>query len=113
MMKRPSPLDDLWGSTLETCSFDLASQRLSLGIRIIDSSAPAGLRQVDFLRVTELHFSNSIPSPWEYAEVTEIRARMVGKQISAVLTLWSEDAQLRVVCEQLLLDGEGLTVGAG
>jgi hypothetical protein len=57
--------------------------------------------------VSELRFTNSIPDPWTYAEVTEVHASQKAAGKWAVeLLLWSNDCELVVTCD-------GLTVKVG
>jgi len=73
-----------------------------------DTSSGDAVHTSEFVEVGDPHFKSSIPSPWEHAEVAEIRSGTLGERIVAVLILWSEQAELRVVCKRLLLDGRPL-----
>ena len=50
--------------------------------------------------VSDLRFTNSIPDPWAYAEVTEVHAsESVEGKWKIELVLWSEDCELLCTCE--------------
>jgi hypothetical protein len=105
-MNFPHPL---WGATLDKVSIDLLRQTVVLNLHVNDSTAsPATSRHALELRdVTDFHWFNSIPGPWDYAEVTEIRIYSTDSGESRVeIMLWSEDAGLSITAGTVFLDGE-------
>jgi hypothetical protein len=65
-------LDGLWGSILNEVRLDPVEFAAHLRVRVAHEGATTAhnLKLVG----SEFHISNSIPLPWTYAEVTEIRA---------------------------------------
>ncbi len=107
-----SRLDSLWGSILDDLSFDVVQHVVTLVLRV--SSASGETRhQLEVRGLTELRFFSAIPTPWRYAEVTEIHASKVGDgQVKLEMVLWSEDASLSISGDALSLDGEPLDAAA-
>jgi hypothetical protein len=93
--------DALWGGQLKAVAFDPVVHRLALQIEVIDR----GLRPAYDLEcsgVMELRFTNAIPEPWSYAEVTEVHTSQTaaGKCMVEVV-LWSEDCVLVCTCDSV------------
>jgi len=99
-------LDALWGSILDEVSIDVVQQTASLAIRVPSASGPDTHHRLEFLGLTDVRFHNEIPSPWEYAELTEIRSRRTPEgRLMAELLLWSEEATLVFEADTAVLDG--------
>lgn len=105
MTKAIDSLDRLWASTVDRCYLDLATQRLRFDLTLVDSVTGSASHVLEFTEVSDMRFVNSIPSPWNYAEATEIRATVSNDEVVATMIFWSEDAQLRVTCKSVQLDG--------
>lgn len=95
--------DALWGGQLKAVGFDPVVHRLTLQVSIVDGGAEATYDLV-CSGVSDLRFTNSIPAPWSYAEVTEIHTSKTtaGKWVVEVI-LWSEDCELACSCDALTL----------
>ena len=96
--------DALWGGQLMAFGFDPVTHCLTLQIDVLDR----GARTNNYLvcsGVSEFRFTNSIPDPWTYAEVTEAHTSQTpaGKW-TVELLLWSEDCELVVTCDALTMD---------
>jgi len=103
---KPSQLDALWGAMLDRADLDVVRQVLVLTIRVT-SSAGNTVHTLECSGLLELRFFNSIPSPWEYAEVTEIHASATPSGAHQIdIVLWSEEAGLVVIAETIRLDGD-------
>ena len=101
-------LDPLWGAILDAVSFDVASQTVTLDLRV-----PKGDQETTHTLVAhgvhELRFTNTIPGPWTYAELTEIHAEALandGLMITAMI--WSEESRLVIVADAITLNGVDL-----
>lgn len=98
-------LDGLWGGILDRLSVDITHQSLGLDIRVVHGGSEETHR-LDLHGVSDLRFSNSIPSPWDYAELTEIHAGpLPGGRIHLEMIFWSEDARLAVDADTATIDG--------
>lgn len=110
---RVPKIDELWGGSVVRLSVELATQLVDIRVHVIDS----GVETHHDLRLTgmrEFRFTNSIPGPWNYVELTELHASFDAQadawRIEALL--WSEEATLTVVCAEVRLDGVRLTDAA-
>lgn len=91
-------IEELWGGQLSALTFDPVTHRLLLEVTVLDAGTTS-VFDVAFRGVTNLRFSNAIPLPWAYAEVTEVHASRVSTGAWTVeIVLWSEDAELVVEC---------------
>ncbi|MFT3887733.1 MAG: hypothetical protein QM713_06175 [Arachnia sp.] len=90
--------DALWGGQLASVRFEPVAHRLVLQIDVVDGDVTTSYDLV-CSGVSGLHFTNSIPEPWTYAEVTEVHARQAtAGQWTVELILWSEDCKLVCTC---------------
>lgn len=98
--------DALWGGNLKRCAFDPVSHECVLEITVEEHS---GITTHVLLcaDVTELRFFSDIPSPWNYAEVTEVEAAFdeITRCWRMEFMLWSEGAGLVLRCAEISLDG--------
>lgn len=104
-----SLLVHMWGTTLERVDFDLQQISVTLAMRGVSHEDPDTIHPLDFLNVSDLHFFNSIPTPWNYAEVTELyqdTSCTDGYRIEIIL--WDEAAEMIITAESVLFDGEPL-----
>jgi hypothetical protein len=77
-------------------------------LHVIDSSLTPEWQDhtLELRDVSELRWHNSIPGPWNYAEVTEVHVRPADNDSRNVsIMLWSEDAGLSMTAKSILLDG--------
>ncbi|WP_291377547.1 hypothetical protein [Demequina sp.] len=60
--------------------------------------------------MTDFHFVNSIPGPWEYVELTELHFERDPSSDSwtFALLLWSDDSSMTGRCVAVTLDGADL-----
>jgi hypothetical protein len=102
-MRPPHPL---WGSILDSVALDLLQSGVRFELHRIDStSEPACSRHtLKCLSVSDFQFRNAIPSPWNYAEITEIHARKISDKVSLNIMLWSEESEIAVISSQVLFD---------
>lgn len=98
--------DALWGGSLTGFDFDPVSHDCVLEITVEEQS---GITTHVLLcaAVAELRFYSNIPSPWSYAEVTEVEAAFdeIMRCWRMEFMLWSEGAGLVLRCAQISLDG--------
>ena len=91
--------DDLWGGRLTRLVFDPVTHvcDMSVVITLQDGDHYYSLRCDS---VSELRFLNSIPEPWDYAEVTEVyvTSNPATDEKLVEITLWSEDSCLALRC---------------
>ena len=100
------PLDFLWGATLEQVDLDIASQRLTIKCRVEDNGRVTR-HELRFKEISEFRFSNSIPGPWNYAELTEIHAaKSAAGTVRTEMIIWSESAELVIVATSVEIDGK-------
>ena len=103
-------LDQLWGAIIDQFDVDLGSQTVVLVGRVTDGP-DAVTHRLELREVSELRFRNSIPGPWDYAEITEVHlARSASGGISIELVLWSNDAGISVSAGSAIFDGSLLEV---
>jgi hypothetical protein len=103
-------LDQLWGAVLDQFDVDLISQTVVL-IGRVTTGSDAVIHRLELRDVSELRFRNSIPGPWDYAEITEAHlARSGTGGISIDLVLWSDDAGISVNAGSAIFDGSLLEV---
>lgn len=99
-----STTDKLWGGRLEAVAFDPVTHRLTLEVHVLESGVTS-VYELACLRVSALRFDNSIPLPWDYAEVTEVHAsRAASGDWVVELMLWSEDAGLTCTCKEFAVE---------
>jgi len=93
--------DALWGGHLKAVDFDPVVHRLTLQIDVIES----GMRTSYDLAcsgVSAMRFTNAIPDPWSYAEVTEIHtSHTIDEKWMVEVVLWSEACELVCTCDAL------------
>ena len=100
------PLDFLWGASLEQVDLDIASQRLTIKCRVEDNGRVTH-HELRFKEISELRFFNSIPGPWNYAELTEIHAtKSAAGTVRTEMIIWSESAELVIVATSVEIDGK-------
>jgi hypothetical protein len=103
-------LDDMWGGILDRISIDLVRQIVVMDVRV-PSSMGEETHKLSLKEVSDLRFRNSIPGPWDYVELTEIRAlALPGDRILISALLWSEDASIAVEAKSAEVDGGPLDV---
>ena len=86
--------DVLWGGRLTALAFDPAIHMLTLNVEVLDGGTETSYEMV-CAGVSELRFSNSIPEPWSYAEVTEIHLNeTTSGRCTVEVLLWSEASEL-------------------
>jgi hypothetical protein len=99
----------MWGAVLDGIKFDVVAQSLVITFQVTDHSRVSHHR-LDFEELSELRFSNAIPGPWNYAELTEFHVdRAASGTIQVEIVLWSEDARLVASARSVELDGEPVT----
>lgn len=105
-------LDSLWGGTVTHIDFDVVTQTLELGIRVLDGGAIVN-HTIECRQINDLHFFNQIPEPWSYAEVTEVAAAydQVHLTWKIELMLWSEGAGMAVIARKIQVDSVPLKPG--
>jgi hypothetical protein len=89
--------DDLWGGQLIRVSFDPKTHACDLRVKTIQEGVST-VYDIVCRGVSDLRFHNAIPTPWNYAEVTEAHLGTdshTGRH-RLELVLWSEDADLVV-----------------
>lgn len=102
-----STTDRLCGGQLKAVTFDPVGHRLALHIDVLDSGVTTGY-DLTCNGVSALRFDNSIPLPWTYAEVTEVRASQTATGDWLLeLVLWSEDAELTCTCQEFAVEERG------
>ncbi|MBO9521874.1 MAG: hypothetical protein J7518_10080 [Nocardioidaceae bacterium] len=91
--------DDLWGGRLTELVFNPQSHTCELSITAVDGGKVTDYR-VTCTSVTDLHFRNSIPGLWTFADVTEVHEELMDEGGSRRLDimLWSEEAGISIVC---------------
>ena len=98
--------DALWGAILDRVDLDVTRQVLILMVRTGGFSGDT-VHTLDCSGLREFRFSNAILGPWEYAEITEIRASITSSGAQKIeIVLWSEDAGLEIHAETITLNGE-------
>lgn len=99
-------LNALWGAILDRVDLDVVNHVLVLAIRISSSSGNS-VHTLECSGLLELRFFSAIPSPWAYAEITEIHAHGTPSGAQQIeIVLWSEKAGLVIIAETITLDGE-------
>ena len=96
----------LWAAILDSLEVDLLDQSVTVRAHV---EGPSPSKHV--LRITDvrsLHFTNSIPGPWNYAEITECRVNTAGEGVKAELILWADECRLEVLGFQATFDGVGV-----
>jgi hypothetical protein len=99
----------LWGTALESIEFDIEQLSITAVIKRLANGEETSHR-LEFRDVADWHFFNSIPTPWTYAELTEVyenTSHADGRHIE--LTLWDEAAQIIVQAKSVILDGQPLS----
>ena len=106
-------LDALWGATLDGLDIDIVAHTVEMRLVALTESVETRHRLI-FDSVTEFRFHNSIPDPWNHAEVTEVHAvRLSNARIRMEMVLWSEDAGLALEAGSVAMDGQALTIARG
>lgn len=100
----------MWGTTLTRVDFDLQQISITLVIwRKESRQTPETIHRLEFRNVSDWRFFNSIPTPWNYAELTEFHEDTSYEQgYRVVIVLWDEAAQMTITAESVLLDGQPL-----
>lgn len=96
----------LWGGILKSFAFNPVDHECVLEISVVEHSGTT-THMMLCAGVTELRFYSNIPSPWSYAEVTEVAAAFdeTAGCWHVEFMLWCEDAGLVLRCTQISLDG--------
>ncbi|MFT3874090.1 MAG: hypothetical protein QM714_15845 [Nocardioides sp.] len=98
-----STTDALWGGQLKAVGFDPVVHSLTLQIDVIDGGVSTTY-DLECSGVSGLRFTNSIPDPWTYAEVTEVHTgQTTAGQWTVELVLWSEDCELVCTCDAFVV----------
>jgi hypothetical protein len=88
----------LWGGQLVAVSLEPVAHSVRFDV-VVPSGNDLDAYRLTCREVSSFSFSNSIPLPWTYAEVTEI---YVGRGAVAPLLvemiLWSEDCVIQIEC---------------
>lgn len=93
--------DSLWGGQLSAVSLDPIVHSLALVIDVVEGGARTTYDLV-CSGVSELRFTNSLPDPWSYAEVTEVHtSRTAAGKRMVEMVLWSEDCELVCTCDTI------------
>ena len=102
--------DRLWGGSLDRIVFDVTAQTLSLFVTVSDGDE-SNRHELRLSEVSQFQFVNAIPSPWDYAEPTELHFHedASADQWLFEILLWSEDASLSGRCRAVTVDGTDLT----
>ena len=99
-------LNRLWGSTLTSLTIDIARQKIVVELQLLFGESLTD-HIIECSDVSDFRFFSSIPSPWSYAEATEIRASVSdSNQLVLEILLWSEDAGLLIEAKSLTVDGD-------
>lgn len=96
----------LWAAILDEVAFNVVKQSVTIRAHV-EGSSPSDhvLRVAD---VSVLRFTNSIPGPWNYAEITECRVNRVGGVVEVELVLWADECRLEISGSQATFDGVGV-----
>lgn len=96
----------LWGGILNSFAFNPVDHECVLEISVIEHSGTTTYVLL-CAGVTDMRFYSDIPSPWTYAEVTEVAAAFdeTARCWRIEFMLWSEDAGLVLHCAQISLNG--------
>lgn len=92
--------DALWGGQLTAVGFDPVVHRLTLQVDVVEGGERA-IYDLACTGVSDLRFTNSIPTPWSYAEVTEVHtSKTTAGKWMVELILWSEGCELVCCCDK-------------
>jgi hypothetical protein len=102
------PPHPLWGSILDDVDFDFLNLGATLHIHWTYSDEDPPSRHIlQFLSVSDFRWFNSIPGPWNYAEITQTDSKRISsEEIHVEIMLWSEEAGLSITAEKVIFDGE-------
>ena len=96
-----STTDALWGGQLKAVDFDPVAHRLTLQIDVVDGGAQMTYDLV-CSGVSDMQFTNSIPDPWSYAEVTEVHtSQTTAEKWRVEVVRWSEGCELVCTCDAI------------
>jgi len=93
----------LWAAILDSIDFDVVEQSVTILAHVEGAQPSRHVLQVG--NVSLVRYSNSIPGPWEYAEITECRVTRSGALATLALILWAEECQLEVTGASVTFDG--------
>lgn len=93
----------LWAAILDSLEFDVLAQTVTISAHVEGAHPSSHVLRVDQVRL--LRYSNSIPGPWTYAEITECRVTRVAELVTAELILWAEECRLEVSGADVTFDG--------
>ena len=93
----------LWAAILDSLEFDVVAQSITIRAHVEGGSPSEHVMRVTDVR--SLEFTNSIPGPWNYAEITECRVHRVGEGAKVELILWAEECKLEIVGLAATFDG--------
>ncbi len=95
----------LWGGTLLAVRLDPTTHDLELDLSATRATQTRKIR-VRCRAASDVHFDNSIPLPWAYAEITEAHATQdhATSLWRLQLMLWSEDSGLDVTCADISIE---------
>ena len=96
-------IDELWGGSLVSVSFDPVAWTLRFGVEVLDGEE---LRRYGLMLdgVTEWHSSRGVPLPWNHAELTEVHVSDVMNQMLIEMVLWADDTSLSARCASVRVD---------
>jgi hypothetical protein len=106
-----NPLDVLWGAIIDELDLDITAQVAVVLCHETEGSRTTSHR-IEFRNVSQFQFHNSIPGPWDYAELTEIRvSTTLSERMQTEIIFWSDEASLSIVADSVMLDGESVKGG--
>jgi hypothetical protein len=95
----------LWGGILDGVDIDLKSGTLVLRAHV-ESGGTSTATEIQCEGVTAVSFATDIPWPWNYAEITDVRAGVVERGVHLELTLWADPTALAVTASRITVGGQ-------
>lgn len=97
----------LWGGVLDSVELDLVRGEAVLAAHIVEEGSTASV-SIRCHGLSEVSFTNTVPWPWNYAEITEVYARRVSAGVRLELTLWVDETTLAVTAEEIWIGDQRL-----
>lgn len=97
----------LWGGILDDVEVDLKNGTVVLRVHV-ETGGRSTATAIDCNGVRALSFATDIPWPWNYSEITDVRAGVVDGHIRMALTLWADPTALLVTAGSITIGGQPL-----